>query len=866
MSPHIAALAGYLLLALVVYAPVWFSGALLVSGDSLSYAWPQRLWFATFSQQGWQGWQPNQFLGLPFLGTSETALLYPPHAVFLILPPDLAHNLLMAFHLVMAGFGTRLLLRAQGVSEGPAFLGGLVYGCSGAMMAHRPHLAIYSTAAWLPLVAFTQERWLRTGRLHWAGLGALAIGCQALAGSFQIFLYSGIAVGVAVLGASAATRRPGIILRSALPYALGVVLALPQILASHQLAQEAWRIGADYDFFREYCMTLPMLPILVAPFLFGHTYGGPYWGEWNLNELACFVGTLPLVVALGFAVERWRTDARARIAGLVALVALVLALGDSLPTYRLLYHVPVYNFFRVSARHLLVFDFALALLFALGLDHLLEERRGWSTVGRRLLMLAGALLGSAILVKALLSSTMAPELLSPVGRTRFSESFSRHNPAYVLPLMFLLGGTILTVVVSRLRAAWVVHVLLGTLILAELASFFLPMDAPWPTRAEVDSSIHNGLTTRLRELAGYERTLSPSDDTSVNVAVGFNRLNAVQSLNPRKLFDLLNSRPMDFSSRVKNWDALLETNLTLSLLNVRYITAESGSPEAEFLRRARLQRPGPLASVDPSQPLPLASSRTFLLTFRTRSSLPDGFTLFTPSSLEDGVHAVSLAGPAGPERTVTQLLRSPAQAPASLRLEFSGGEVRDVRWGALQPASEAPLYDFIEARDGTEIFRNSAALPRAFCVTETRPVSSFDDVKRALLLGEVDPLRTALLLRATQPGSYTPGKAQILSFEPDRVRITVSSQGGTFLVLADQSAPGWSATIQGRRVPLLEPFGLLRGLEVPAGTHEVLFEYQGPWVRLGVPAAALAMLAVVGLLATGCVRPQAGLAAEEHES
>ena len=68
------------------------------------------------------------------------------------------------------------------------------------------------------------------------------------------------------------------------------------------------------------------------------------------------------------------------------------------------------------------------------------------------------------------------------------------------------------------------------------------------------------------------------------------------------------------------------------------------------------------------------------------------------------------------------------------------------------------------------------------------------------------------------------GPAEILSYRPDEVVIRATGPGR--LVLADTWYPGWRA--EGYQIDLVD--GLLRGVQIPAGTHTVRFSYH-PWSR-----------------------------------
>ena len=66
----------------------------------------------------------------------------------------------------------------------------------------------------------------------------------------------------------------------------------------------------------------------------------------------------------------------------------------------------------------------------------------------------------------------------------------------------------------------------------------------------------------------------------------------------------------------------------------------------------------------------------------------------------------------------------------------------------------------------------------------------------------------------------------------------------TELVVRDAFAPGWSATLDGRPVRILQADGRHRAVAVPAGESVVTLRYQPPGLRPGLAVAALALVAV----------------------
>jgi uncharacterized membrane protein YfhO len=79
--------------------------------------------------------------------------------------------------------------------------------------------------------------------------------------------------------------------------------------------------------------------------------------------------------------------------------------------------------------------------------------------------------------------------------------------------------------------------------------------------------------------------------------------------------------------------------------------------------------------------------------------------------------------------------------------------------------------------------------------------------------------------------------------------VGVRAAGRALLVLDDAFAPGWSASVDGAAAEILPANYLARGVWVPAGAHQVVFEYRTPGLREGwaVLAAGVAVIAAWAL-------------------
>jgi hypothetical protein len=83
---------------------------------------------------------------------------------------------------------------------------------------------------------------------------------------------------------------------------------------------------------------------------------------------------------------------------------------------------------------------------------------------------------------------------------------------------------------------------------------------------------------------------------------------------------------------------------------------------------------------------------------------------------------------------------------------------------------------------------------------------------------------------------------QVIDWEPNRVEVHATGPG--VLVFSEIAYPGWRSTVDGEPHPIMIVEGLLRGVILPAGPHQVVLDYQPVSLYVG-----LAFLAIgIGLI------------------
>ena len=334
-------------------------------------------------------WNPYHFLGMPSFGSlAFIPYVYPLDPVFGFLNtalhfPDLTW--LLAHYLLIA-IGMIALLRALGAGPDAALVGALAFALTPNLVAVGAfgHGSQIMTAAYLPILFLLYDRFARRGSLVALSGFAFTAALQLLRGHVQIVFYSWIALGLYALffavdaargrrGADAARAVGGLLAGLLLGFGMSAFLYFPV----HEYAKLSIRSagegsGAGFDYATSWSFHPKEMLTFLVPSMFG--FGGrTYWGTMPFTDYPNYMGIIPLAFAV-YGARRARDLARRYWIALAA-VALLISFGKYLkPLYELLYqHVPYFNKFRVPVMILVLLQFAVAVLAALGLDSALTR-------------------------------------------------------------------------------------------------------------------------------------------------------------------------------------------------------------------------------------------------------------------------------------------------------------------------------------------------------------------------------------------------------------------------------------------------------------------------------------------------------------
>lgn len=367
----------FCIIYILFFSPVIFSDKLLAPGDGIVYYVP-----AFYSARTL--WTDLILSGFPVAADPQVQTWYPVSLIFSFIPNSWNAFVVSAY--VLASCFTYGYVYSLTKSRLAGLVSGIIYGMSGFMMAHLGHTTIIHAAAWMPLMIWAADR-LREERLShiWLLVGSFAVTCSLLAGHPQISVYGvGLSLAYAItLGWSLPVGRGKYYATYLAVIVLGVSMAAIQIIPTAELTGLGFRSKMTFEEFVSFSLPIWQIPQLIFPYLFGtqgHFYEPPYFGAWNLTEVAGYVGILPLLLAvIGFL--SYRHKSLTWFWASVAVLTLLLALGSSTPLAQLFYHLPVYNKFRAQARHFIEMALAVSILAGFGVAALQQQ-----LVSKRLLL------------------------------------------------------------------------------------------------------------------------------------------------------------------------------------------------------------------------------------------------------------------------------------------------------------------------------------------------------------------------------------------------------------------------------------------------------------------------------------------------
>jgi hypothetical protein len=164
------------------------------------------------------------------------------------------------------------------------------------------------------------------------------------------------------------------------------------------------------------------------------------------------------------------------------------------------------------------------------------------------------------------------------------------------------------------------------------------------------------------------------------------------------------------------------------------------------------------------------------------------------------------------------------------------------------PAFQSPDY---------WVLTNAFALPRAFVPRQVEVVVDAEARLEKLASAEFDARQIAYTETTVELPPVCRGSTEIVSEEPNRIRLAARMETAGLVVLADLWDQGWRAWLDGKPAPILRVNHAIRGVVVPTGSSILEFRYQPRSFTWGIRCFAGAALVLIGWFAVALRRRSA---------
>ncbi|MCB9103099.1 MAG: hypothetical protein H6633_02500 [Anaerolineales bacterium] len=173
-----------------------------------------------------------------------------------------------------------------------------------------------------------------------------------------------------------------------------------------------------------------------------------------------------------------------------------------------------------------------------------------------------------------------------------------------------------------------------------------------------------------------------------------------------------------------------------------------------------------------------------------------------------------------------------------------------------------PGLSLVTEIDGTYIYRNDYALPRAWVSYQTRQVEP-DWLAQIEALPDLAAVAVVEGVAPPANKSIPAGHVEIVTYAADVIELETTTDAPGWLVMSEIWYPGWQATVNSSIQPVERVDGLLRGVYLAqAGQYQVTLRYQPRSVIWGNWLAAITAV-MLGLVVIWRFRPRTKISAPD---
>ncbi len=539
-------------------------------------------------------WNRYIYSGFPLFANPQSSILYPVlWVLYFIFPLSVAYNISILLHYSLAGIFTYIFLNRYNLNKLASFCGGLVFMFSGLMICHKGHAQMLYTVVWFPLILFFLDKFRESRRFEFVLTGSIFYALAFFAGNPQMFFYGSIIILLYIIYYSFIhAKRSYYFLYSAAVFIITALLTSVQLFPIYELVNHSVRGTIDFGAFSFFSYPKKLILTLISPFIYG---GGPsgvgFFGELSYIETVAYFGitTIPFLIIGFFSKNR---DKYFWI--FILVFSFVLVMGMNTPLYKIMYHIPLYNKFRIPTRNWFEVGLAFAILTSFGFDYFIKN------FGKKIKKIIITVISLLVLIGVALSSSNL--ILKKISNLSFFNDFTflkenlgsllkttePRNYAIYIPLIFICILIVL-LIFSIFKKNKFIYILLIFLIFFDFRSFGNYVEG---------SSSASYISKSIRKFEGYDFIESETQPYRVYPVVNWapddytiypNRnihyeIDLMSGYDPLMLGDYNFFMGMFYMDDREKAEILLRNNNILSILNTKYIMYFKPDNYDDFLK------------------------------------------------------------------------------------------------------------------------------------------------------------------------------------------------------------------------------------------------------------------------------------------
>ncbi|MFU8812917.1 MAG: hypothetical protein ACNA78_08110, partial [Balneolaceae bacterium] len=172
----------------------------------------------------------------------------------------------------------------------------------------------------------------------------------------------------------------------------------------------------------------------------------------------------------------------------------------------------------------------------------------------------------------------------------------------------------------------------------------------------------------------------------------------------------------------------------------------------------------------------------------------------------------------------------------------------NVRYLTTGQPVQIPGFETALQTDQGSVIELQNVLPKAWFADQVEVLESERDVLHRISDG-FDPGATAFItdMAIESPQPDTAATVRVSHYGPNRIELQMERSTPGFLVLGEiWYPPGWQATLNNEPISIVRTNYVLRGFEIPAGSHTLLLQMEPVWYQTGNWLSAIGTLLLFG--------------------